>query len=176
MSGTFRIRFPKPIETETPEILLNEGEGLRSMTDGNKATGAQAPSNDYLQRLIKLIPAEVLGIYLAIRNATANDSGEINIADNYIWLPIVGLGLVLFARIVGTNIITKKTVKGKTVTKWDIEWPLVAISGISFIIWVYAMGDGPIFNSYPDNVMIAAAVSIWTFAVPYFYKSSEASN
>lgn len=176
MSGTFRIRFPKPTETEDLEISMNENKSLHLMVDGDNATRPKALIDDYLQRLIKLIPAEVLGIYLAIRNATANDSGKINIAENYSWLPVVGLLLVLFTRIVGTNIITKKKVKGKSVTKWDIEWPLVVISGVSFIIWVYAMGDGPLFNNYPDPVMIAAAVSIWTFAVPYFYKSSDASN
>lgn len=172
MSNTFRIRYPK----SNPKVANDShGDQKSGFLDNIHSVNAEEikVQNDYLQRLIKLIPAEVLGIYLTIRNATANDSGQINIPNDYLWLPIFGLILVLFVRIIGTNIIIKEEIEGKIKTKWDIEWPLVLISSISFIIWVYAMGDGPTIEGKPDKVMITAAVCIWTFVVPYFYKESE---
>ncbi len=63
-------------------------------------------------------------------------------------------------------------------TSWfkknDIEWPMVAISIVSYIIWVYAIGDCLFIPVNPDyKFVIAITVMLWTFLVPYLYKPSK---
>jgi hypothetical protein len=45
------------------------------------------------------------------------------------------------------------------------------VSSLSFVIWVYAVGDQFFAWKLPPNTGIASiAVLVWTFLVPYFYK------
>jgi len=130
-----------------------------------------ALSRTYLERLVALVPAEVISLYLALVNfAMGSPSpGEgIHIAYSH-WLSWLGLALAVFVRIMGTRVIFPGNAGKQT---WDIEWPLVFISAISFIIWVYATGgsfisgDMEIFNGF----VIGVAVAVWTFLVPYLYR------
>ena len=129
--------------------------------------------NEYLERLVKLIPAEVLGVYLTIRNAASED-GEVNILETHPWVPVLGLFLVILVRIMGTRIPIIQTVSGQEVKRWNVEWGVVIISSISFFIWVYAMGDAfPLIREIDDNVVISSMVALWTFVIPYFYKPAS---
>lgn len=111
---------------------------------------------DYWGRLIKLIPAEVISIYLVgigIIPAGANLSTAA-------WA-LVCLGLVVVARAYLT---------GNKPNNIPPEWGSVIISAISFGIWVYNM-PGP-FQAYGLAVpyMGSLAILVWTFIVPAFYK------
>jgi hypothetical protein len=136
-------------------------------------TGPKVPKT-YLERLVALVPAEVISLYLALVNfamGSPTPEESINNADNH-WLPYLGLALVIIVRIMGTRVLFPGKDGKQT---WDIEWPLVFISALSFIIWVYATGgsfisgDTAIFSGF----VIGVAVAVWTFLVPYVYKEKS---
>ena len=112
-----------------------------------------AAQDEYLTRLVKLIPAEVVALYLSFKEV---DSGWLGIFS------LVCLGLVILVRTLGTS--TTKPVRKPRQMK------AVAISSVSFVLWVYAM-DGYFLVQFAIPVgVISVAVAVWTFVVPYFYK------
>jgi hypothetical protein len=133
MSAPLRIR---------PPAIKNTGEG----EDGLKA---------YLDRLLKLIPAEVLSLYLVGTGVIPQDK----IVASIIWT-IFCFGAVGVVKAFGTSDRANKIAPDRT---------HVALSMIAFVIWIYSMG-GPfayfhLHQAYIGSLLILA----FTFAVPYFY-------
>jgi hypothetical protein len=132
--------------------------GFTSVDDGNSAL------NGYFDRLYKLIPGEVVGLYLV---------GSGLIPKEY---PFVLLGWSLFclAALFLTRMRnTKDTSKGL-----GPQWGAVFISAVSFVIWLYTLG-GP-FAAFPDhNIYVPFLGSLlvlsWTFLVPLIYSGEQAS-
>jgi hypothetical protein len=113
----------------------------------------------YLERLLKLIPGEVVGVYMV-------GSGFIpplNRVAAAIWAAIC-LVLVIIVRRYGTA---------------DPEAGLppqpvpVAISATAFVIWIYWLG-GP-FAQFGLHISYVGSllVLVWSFLVPYFYKGQD---
>lgn len=160
MSTTFRIRTKSTGRTkqELEDQLLNIQD------TGGAKPGKQ---NDYLARLVSLIPGEVLGIYLMLQNAVKSSDGDLS--WQYAWISVSCLILVIISRIMGT----RDRAEGDSFFK-QIEWPVVIISSVSFVIWVLGIGDPFLgvseISYFNDEIVIMALVAIWTFIVPYFYK------
>jgi hypothetical protein len=110
-----------------------------------------APDDEYLGRLVKLIPAEVVALYLTFKEIATS------------WLSIwawICLVLVVFVRSHGTR-------ANKKAQKFA-----VLVSAVSFALWIYATGDYLIEFALPAGV-VSVAVGVWTFIVPYFYKGDQ---
>jgi hypothetical protein len=120
------------------------------------APAANTATQQYMERLIKLIPAEVVAIYLVGIGVIPPDAK----LGKAIWA-VVCLGLVVLSRAYATS---------DQANKIPTEWKSVFVSSVSFTIWVYNM-PGP-FQAYGLEVSYigALAVLVWTFVVPYFYK------
>ena len=112
--------------------------------------GPTEPGDMYMERLVKLVPSEVIGVFLAGKGYAESWIG--------IWA-VICLVLVLISRIWGTY------QKGK-----PIQWVGVAVSFVSFAIWIYAIGAHILNFVLSDNGIAYIAVLVWTFIVPYFYK------
>lgn len=128
-------QFPEPMVAHPTPIL----------------TGA---ADDYFGRLMKLLPTEIVALYLTFKGAATNWPE--------IWAAIC-LVLVVIFRIVGTN----RPEKGN-----PIQLIAVLIAAVSFILWIYAMG-GYIFQMQflTDNpVVISVAIGVWTVLLPKLYK------
>jgi len=110
----------------------------------------------YLDRLLKLIPAEVLGLYL-VGSSLIPEGQAIPLA---IWT-VICLGGVVALRAYGT---ADPAERKKT------DWIHVAISGVAFLIWVYTLGG--VFRLWNIYVPYLGALLVlaWTFFVPIFYK------
>ena len=122
--------------------------------------------SDYMNRLVKLIPAEVIGVYLVVSGLgglrpEASGNGDWLTA----WWPVICVLLVIGSRIWGTS------TDGRPLR--DIQWTGVVVSTVSFIIWVYAMGYTILDTPLPDERLPAIAVVLWTFVIPWFYKGGE---
>jgi hypothetical protein len=120
------------------------------------AAAPATPLQGYMDRLIKLIPAEVVGLYLV--GVGMIPKGEnVSVA---VWA-LVCLALVVLVRAYGT---------GDPAAKVPPQWGAVAVASISFVIWVYNM-PGP-FQAYGIAVSYIGSlmVLVWTFVVPIFYK------
>jgi hypothetical protein len=122
------------------------------------APAEPAQGDPYLTRLVKLIPSEVITLYLAFKTTAAGTVLEVSG-----WAAIC-LGLVILARAVGTY------EKGK-----GIQIMAVIVSTVSFILWIYATnGYFPILGQIAQNNMglISIGIGVWTFLVPYLYKGA----
>ena len=116
--------------------------------------GAAGPVDPWLARLVKLVPAEVVAVYLAGRPlAQEHYAGT--------W-PVACLVLVGIVRAWGTS------------DRRGPQWVSVAISAVSFVLWVYAMGGR--FLTYNVDVNLAAlGVLVWTTLVPVFWRGEPTS-
>jgi len=118
----------------------------------------------YLDRLLKLIPTEVIAVYL-VGIGILNQSNAPNGA--YVGWAIFCLICVVVVRTIGT-----KPPNGR------MDVVAVVIACISFVIWVYSMSDGP-FSKY-DHFYQAWLSSLlilgWTFLVPYVYRGPDAPH
>lgn len=117
----------------------------RASTVGRPA----GPADPWLARLVKLVPAEIVAVYLAGRPlAQTRYAGS--------W-PVACLVLVVIVRAWGTS------------SRRGPQWVSVAISAVSFVLWVYAMGGR--FLTYNVDVNLAAlGVLVWTTLVPVFWR------
>ena len=153
------------------------------ITRRRPVAAAEASEGDsfraYMDRLIRLIPAEVIGIYLTVRTfavgAGPEDSETARImaratnatSDPFLdWWPVVCVALVLISRVLGTR------EEGGGIRSVQIQ--AVLISVVSFVIWVYAMGHQILGFGMGDQRYVAAAVVVWTFLIPRIYRGDGA--
>jgi hypothetical protein len=125
---------------------------------GKKAPGAGARDdfNSYLDRLVKMVPAEVVSLYLV-------GVGFIPKTDALVlagWAALCLIGL-LALRTYGTA--ERRTGKSP-------QWGAIAISSIAFIVWVYTLG-GP-FETFGVHIPYVGSLLVlaMTFFAPIFYK------
>lgn len=173
MKGLYRITTKKPEQERVmPELMMEEDvfRGAPEFTEDNNirlriakpplkdvsdSPDTQSLSANYLERLVKLIPAEVISLYLIGKGVipTEEKTGII------VWAIICTIG-VLVSRIYGTQSDEDNS----------IQWGTVVITTVSFLIWLYVIGDTfatfGIYVPWIGTLMMAA----WTFFVPYFYK------
>jgi hypothetical protein len=92
------------------------------------------PLQQYLARVLRLIPAEVVslyqGVYGIVKTAAANDTGA---QLSLVWLPWLGAALVIFVRAWGT--------RDSTGALHTVQWGAVAIAVVSFFVWVISLGN-----------------------------------
>jgi hypothetical protein len=127
-------------------LRVKKPDALRK--EGGKSVGG----DEYLGRLTKLIPSEALAVYLTGREHARDWLGW--------WAAICAL-LVIALRGWGT------TEKGR-----GPQWPAVAIALISFVIWVYAMGDYLLGWKIAVAGLASNAVLVWVVIAPILYKGS----
>jgi hypothetical protein len=110
----------------------------------------------YLDRLLKMIPGEVVALYLV--GSGLIPEGE-SIAT-VVWAVVCLIGVIV-VRVYGTT---------DPENSKPPDWVHVTISCVAFVIWVYSMG-GP-FAEYGLYIPYIGSllVLVWTFFVPIFYK------
>ncbi len=140
---------------DRPTVTQNQAR--MAMAAGGQPAGKVDDLDAYMQRLIQLIPAEVVALYLAFHSQS-----DPNGSFSWYW-PIICLVLVVIIRIFGT-----RKPDGSALSFQPLA---VAIAAVSFVLWIYAIGDkmaGLAFAGEP--IWISAAIAVWTVVVPYFYK------
>jgi hypothetical protein len=124
------------------------------------ANEPEAGLQDYLGRLIKLIPAEVISLYLVGKGIIEKDQN---------WLlgwTIFCLLAVLVVRLYGT---------AEPKENKPPQLLAVAIACVSYMVWVYSMGDIFAMLNFHNPKAGSLMVLGWSFVVPYFYKGDRAS-
>jgi len=114
---------------------------------------SEGPIDSWLTRLVKLVPAEIVAVYLAGRPLAAA-------RFEHTW-PLACLILTIIVRAFGTN-------DGR-----GPQWLSIAISAVSFVIWVYATG-GQFLTLQVDANVAALAVLVWTTLVPAIWRGDPA--
>ena len=134
------------------------------------APGPGDAAKAYLDRLVKLVPAEVVGLYLAGKSAiqavypAADANHPLDPAGHAYWL-----GWTLFCLVAVVVVRAWATSDGKTNT--PVEWPAVVIATVSYLVWVYSMGDAfAQFGHLWQPLLASLMVFAWTFAAPLLYR------
>lgn len=130
-------------------------------------------TKDYIARLLKLIPSEVVGLYLAGRSAIeskypmkeiSEGAGTLKAPGAWVW---VGWTVFCFIGVIAIRAWATSDVQQKT----PVEWPAVAIAAASFLIWVYSFGDVfSVATPFWYSLIATLVVLAWTFAIPLFYR------
>ena len=134
-SAPLRIRAPDAGAYTAPELKVSASGG-----------------DLYLSRLVKLVPSEVVALYLTFKESAATWLG--------VWATIC-LGLVVLTRTLGTHEAGK-----------PVQVGAVLVSTVSFVLWVYATSGHFLSLTLPASPpgLISVAIGVWTFLVPLLYK------
>jgi hypothetical protein len=160
MDYPFRVQSPDTVQRRVAAIVA---QGAGGPAPAPPQAGADVVQQ-YLARIIKLIPAEIVALYQGVRGivATAASAGDPDAASWLGLLPWCGAALVIFVRMWGT--------RDGTGSWRTVQWGAVAIATISFVIWVISLGNPiallPLNKPWVGSVLLM----VWPFFVPYFYK------
>jgi hypothetical protein len=129
---------------------------------GVKAVVPTTPKDDfnsYLDRLMKMIPAEVIALYL-VGSSLIPKEQSIGLV---VWSVVCLIGVILL-RAYGTADSTENK---------PTDWTHTIISAVAFVIWIYSLG-GP-FEAYKLQIPWIGSLAIlaYTFFVPIFYKGPK---
>jgi len=124
---------------------------------GRPAGDVDDKFDSYLERLVKLVPGDAMGLYLVGSSVVPREAPWGILA----WSAVC-LAAVFVIRVVGTR---EKERGSRT------QWATVIISCISFLIWLYVMGGPfqvlPGLSKYHIPWIGSLGVITWTFFVPY---------
>jgi hypothetical protein len=141
-----------------PFRVYSTPPGVKRVSTGRRA---DQEIREYLERLIRLIPGEVVGLYLL---------GSGFIPQQY---PIALVGwsafclvCVFVVRIYGTS---------DPANHKRPQWGAVFISAGAFVIWLYTLGGA--FAAYELHLPWLGSLLVfgYTFLVPYLYKGDPYS-
>lgn len=151
-TGTTTIQNPEHPELELAAMGLPADPAQPPANPPSQAP--TAPDKPYLARLVLLVPAEVISLYVALKQTAAA------------FLPQFGIVCLLLVILVRWKATTGED--GKP------EWGSVLISTLSFGLWIYSVGGSlPWLPAPKDPGVISVAIGVWTFAVPYFYQGGK---
>ena len=144
-----------------PYRIVNPAVGVRDVA----APAAQADYSSYLNRLMKMVPTEVIGLYLVGSGIIPHEQPLILT----LWALICLVGAITM-RVWGT---------ADAGANQPTDWIHVAISAVAFIIWLFSMGGGPFATggvfaaAYEQTPYVGSLLVLaWTFFVPIFYKGA----
>jgi hypothetical protein len=144
-----------PLRIEKKATYLNQPGAKSQAIPGQE----NQEFKEYLGRLLKLIPGEIVGLYMA-------GSGYIDPATKkeiLLGWTIICFILLIIVRIIGTSDKAKNL---------HPQVPSIIISAVAFVIWIFWMGGVFKAYGYDDQTLASLAVLLWTFIVPLFYKGS----
>ena len=145
-----------PFRIQRPDVS-------RAQTVSRTATGGDNVSF-YLDRLLKMIPAEVVSLYIV--GAGIVSSGiPLDSQTTYlmVWAVICLIGLFAI-RIYGT---------ADAAENLPPDWTHIIISVIAFGIWMYSLGSLSPFAAVANPVIGSLLILVWTFFVPIFYRGPK---
>ena len=123
--------------------------------------------DSYSERLLKLVPAEAIALYLAGRSIITGSPDPVAGLEPKAALlgwSILGLVIVIGLRWWGT------ADRGRGESP---QLGAVFVSAISYVVWIYSLGDS--FRDYGVHDAKAGGllVIVWTFVVPFLYRGSR---
>lgn len=123
----------------------------------------QTPKEDpYVSKIIKLIPADIISVYLAVFNIVKSNNQS---ADGNSTLQWIVFGLLLAI----TPFYLKKVAQINTTKQ-------IVFCTISFVVWVFSLGgplDGVSIGGYTAQFLGAVFLPIYTLLIPLLYNQTE---
>jgi hypothetical protein len=121
--------------------------------------------DDYLDRLLKYIPAEIIALYLAVTNAVPSTDRSYHLT----------LWIVFAVTVASTPIYMYFATQNRPAE--PVLWSQIVISSVAFPIWVFAIG-GPFryLPWYEAKHWIAAVVISFVTFFAALYKPQHTPN
>jgi|SRR5215208_2066691 len=110
------------------------------------------PPDDYVDRLLKYIPAESVALYLTLQGIILSGAAEAPNLNTWLWF-ILGIGLI------GTTLYQWRVLKIEKVVQ-------LAVSTAAFGVWVFALGGAFASLSWYEPFIGSLALVIFTFFAP----------
>ncbi len=129
--------------------IVNEAATSGATTRGGPVVGAPSGADGYGDKLLKLIPAEVIALYMAM-DGVINDNG-----DNSTFLTLLVFGIGIFATWFYLKIFLKVD-----------NYPQIIISMLAFAIWAINIGHGFQQEALVKPSYAALALLVFTFFAP----------
>jgi hypothetical protein len=140
---------------------------------GDQPSASAQDFADYMERLIKLIPAEILSVYLTVRGFWNPTDVGANIPNldrsappdgGFLgWWPLMCIVLLWISRAWGT----------RANSDWrTLQIIPIFVATISFVVWVLAMGH-QVLGWHCDPRLASTAVVVWVFLLPVLYNGSN---
>lgn len=117
------------------------------------------PEDPYVSKLIKLIPADIVGVYLAVFNLL-DIGGQGNSGNK-------SIELIVFSLILIITPFYLKRVAGITTARQII------FCTVSFVIWVFSLGgpvEGLVIGGYSTKFLASVFLPIYTLLIPLIYE------
>jgi hypothetical protein len=143
----------------------------RVRAQGGGDSNPQLAAQDYLERLIRLIPAEIVAGYMFVRNLFQPQPG--NVADPLAvemlgwWLPIGGLVLTLASRIFGSR-------RPGVPFFQSVQWRTVVLAAVAYAAWILNIGNDPLLGMEPDPRLRATILVVVTIIAPLIQQGDDA--
>jgi len=120
----------------------------------------------YSDKLVKLIPSEIIGAYMVLSNILGSTAGSMQasvkpfpVTDNDL-KPIL-LQVVFFVLLILTPVYLKKISKVNNVAQ-------LIVTTVSFIIWVYTLGGPFIVWGIYYSLIGSVVLVLWSVVIPLF--------
>jgi hypothetical protein len=125
-------------------------------------TTSAAAQERYEEKLLKLIPAETVAVYLTLQGVLVSAmAAPAQAARLNMWLWII------FVVMLGLNSLYLRRVQNVTDPKQHVTM------AAAFLVWVFTMG-GPFRSlSFYEPFMGSMALSLFTFVVPMIYRGQR---
>ncbi len=114
-------------------------------------------TEEYLGKLLKLIPSEIIAAYMAIQGFIPEDKTK--------W----GLTAIAVVLLIITPLYLRFVQKVAKTTQ-------IFVSTISFVIWVYAIGGPFVLWNIHEAWIASAILLLWTAFIPQFFKTQPAQQ
>ncbi len=132
---------------------------IKSLADTNAAVPAAPSENNFKDRLVKLIPSEIVTAYVTIQGliSTAGNGNSVKNTNTLMWIIIA----VLFAL---TPIYLWQVGNVKKMVQ-------LVFTSVAFLIWVLAIGSplGSILG-FASTFIGSIVLVLYTLMIPFFYK------
>lgn len=168
MAGSLRIyRAPTPREVaDGARRGRHELEANRLILALGEESVPTKSVDDYVQKVLKLIPVEVIGIYLVGRGVAPDAQAQ------------AGWALMCFVLVFVVRAFLTRgdapEARGALATSWaelgSVQWGAVSVAAVSFIVWVKASGEPFAYlEDFPHWASVLALL-VWSLLAPEFVK------
>lgn len=132
---------------------------IRSSSDPKPETvniQSEQGGNDFKDRLVKLIPSEIVTAYVTIQGLISGYAGAGN-KEKLMWIVFGALFLLTPVYLYFITEVRK--------------WGQIIFTSIAFVIWVIAIGS-PITSilDFPSVFIGSVLLVVYTLLIPFFYK------
>ena len=138
---------------------------IKPYTATKAVSGVPPTDKAYMDRLLKLIPAEIVALYLAgkVQIAAQYPVPESSSTATIVWAVWTAVCLVVL-------VLVRRWATSDGQAGVPPEWPAIGLTAVAFLIWIYSLGDVFQLLGLFNALLASLLVLVWTTVVPLFYK------